>query len=39
MNSEADSVLTFWLDEIGPARWYEQDAALDAMILERFAPL
>jgi uncharacterized protein (DUF924 family)/uncharacterized glyoxalase superfamily protein PhnB len=34
-----DDVLSFWLHEIGPSRWYEQDDALDAEIRERFEPL
>jgi len=36
---EAVSLLDFWLDEIGPKRWYAQDDALDATIRERFEPL
>jgi uncharacterized protein (DUF924 family) len=35
----ADDVLTFWIDEAGPEKWYLRDAALDAAISERFAPL
>jgi len=31
-----DEVLSFWLDEVGPSRWYIQDAALDAEITARF---
>lgn len=31
-----EDVLTFWLDEIGPSKWYAVDAALDAEISERF---
>lgn len=31
-----EDVLSFWLDEVGEARWYVQDAALDAEITERF---
>ena len=34
-----EQVLSFWLDEVGPSRWYEQDAALDATISERFGAL
>ena len=29
-------ILSFWLDEVGPSRWYEQDEALDAEITNRF---
>lgn len=31
-----DDVLSFWLDEVGPAGWYKQDVAFDAKISERF---
>ncbi|MDA7966809.1 DUF924 family protein [Ruegeria sp.] len=31
-----EEVLSFWLDEIGPAGWYIQDDALDAQIRDRF---
>lgn len=36
---EAEPILDFWLNEVGPARWYAQDEALDAAIAERFGPL
>ena len=39
MPEEAAPILGFWLDEVGPARWYAQDEALDATIAERFGPL
>ncbi len=29
-------VLSFWLDEVGEARWYVEDAALDAEVADRF---
>jgi len=29
-------VLSFWLDEVGPAGWYKQDAELDATIHAKF---
>jgi uncharacterized protein (DUF924 family) len=29
-------VTDFWLNEVGPARWYESDPDLDATIRERF---
>ncbi|MFY9212518.1 MAG: DUF924 family protein [Aestuariivita sp.] len=32
----ADEVLKFWLDDVGPAGWYEQDDALDQNIRDRF---
>lgn len=31
-----ESVLSFWLDEVGPKGWYLQDEAMDAEIRERF---
>ena len=31
-----EDILEFWLDECGPDRWYEQDAALDQTIRDRF---
>ncbi len=31
-----EDVLSFWLDEAGPSRWYEQDAAFDRDIRDRF---
>jgi uncharacterized protein (DUF924 family) len=31
-----EDVLSFWLDDVGPAGWYEQDEALDNTIRERF---
>jgi uncharacterized protein (DUF924 family) len=31
-----DEVLSFWLDEVGEARWYTQDDDLDAQITTRF---
>ena len=34
-----ENVLSFWLDEVGPARWYEQNETLDAEITERFGAL
>lgn len=33
-----EDVLSFWLDEIGPAGWYDQSDALDADIRKRFEP-
>ncbi|WP_305968505.1 MULTISPECIES: DUF924 family protein [unclassified Mameliella] len=34
--STPDSILAFWLDEVGPKGWYAKDDALDAAITERF---
>ncbi|NVO55589.1 DUF924 domain-containing protein [Rhodobacteraceae bacterium B1Z28] len=31
-----ESVLSFWLDDVGPKGWYLQDEALDAEIRDRF---
>ncbi|MBM9595367.1 DUF924 family protein [Roseitranquillus sediminis] len=31
-----DEVLTFWLDEVGPAGWYKQSEELDEKVQERF---
>ncbi len=31
-----EDVLSFWLDEVGEARWYVEDSALDAEITDRF---
>jgi len=31
-----EEVLSFWLDEVGPDGWYDQDEALDASVRERF---
>ena len=31
-----DSILAFWLDEVGPKGWYAKDDARDAVITERF---
>lgn len=33
---QADEVLAFWLDEVGPQGWYKQDAELDDRIRKRF---
>jgi uncharacterized protein (DUF924 family) len=37
--STVEEVIAFWLDEVGPKRWYAEDAALDAMIRDRYLPL
>ena len=35
----ADDVLGFWFDRLGRKSWFIKDAALDAEIRDRFAPL
>jgi len=32
-----DELLTFWLDDVGPKRWYAGGEALDAEVRDRFA--
>lgn len=32
----SNEILEFWLDELSPADWYREDAALDAKIRQRF---
>lgn len=32
-------ILQFWRDDVGEARWFADDPALDAQIRDRFAPL
>ena len=32
----AESILHYWLDEVGPEGWYSGDAALDAAVKARF---
>jgi uncharacterized protein (DUF924 family) len=34
-----DTILTYWLEEVGPKGWYAASPALDAEIRSRFAPL
>ena len=31
-----EDILTFWIDEAGPDRWYKSDPSFDAEIAERF---
>lgn len=33
----AKSVVRFWLEEIGPKKWFQKDDALDAVVRARFA--
>ncbi|HHS94633.1 MAG TPA: DUF924 domain-containing protein [Rhodobacterales bacterium] len=33
---QAEDVLSFWLDEVGPQGWYKADDALDAQIRDKF---
>ena len=35
----ADAVLRFWFEETDPRRWWEADAAFDALVRERFGEL
>lgn len=39
MTDEIERVLGFWLDEVGPDGWYEEDAGRDRKIAERFGDL
>ena len=39
METEAEAVLRFWLETVGPERWYKTDAALDTEIREHFETL
>jgi peptide/nickel transport system permease protein len=39
MQADPEDVLRFWLDEVGPSRWYEVDEALDHAIRGRFKEL
>jgi uncharacterized protein (DUF924 family) len=36
MDREQAEILGFWLDEIGPGRWYKSDPALDEAVRQRF---
>jgi len=38
-DAEVRAVLDFWLDEVGPSRWWTRSEAIDAAIAERFAGL
>ena len=37
--TEANRILDFWLQEVGPAGWYKQDQDLDARIKAEFEEL
>lgn len=39
VHAEAERVLGFWFDEVGQARWFADDRALDRDCAERFGPL
>lgn len=39
MTHRSEEVLAFWLDEAGPEKWYNSDAAFDARIRDRFQTL
>jgi len=36
MMADAETVLDYWLNAVGPERWYKADPALDADIVARF---
>jgi len=39
MTHRSEDVLTFWLEEAGPAKWYASDPDFDAEITRRFGAL
>lgn len=39
MTERFEDVLTFWLEEAGPDKWYAGGAAFDAEVRDRFLPL
>ncbi len=39
MSADAQAVLAFWFDELGPKQWWGKDDAVDAAIAERFGAL
>ena len=39
MEPQAEQVVEFWLDEVGPQRWYKTDPSLDETVRGRFEPL
>ena len=39
MSHAPADIITFWFHEVGAARWFDQDPALDALIGERFLAL
>jgi len=39
MTVRTEDILSFWLDEAGPAKWYANDADFDAEIRSRFEAL
>ncbi|MFO7922051.1 MAG: DUF924 family protein [Nioella sp.] len=39
MTLRTEEILTFWLEEAGPEKWYAVDEALDAEIRDRFEAL
>ena len=39
MDTRAQEILEFWLNEVGPDRWYRPDPAIDSTIRERWLPL
>lgn len=39
MSGEAERILSFWIDEVGPGGWYAVDPAIDARCREGFLDL
>jgi len=39
MTISPEDILTFWFDEAGPQKWFEQSDAFDAEVRERFGAL
>ena len=37
METIAEDVVSFWMNEVGPTRWYASDEALDAEVVARQA--
>ncbi|NDL69721.1 DUF924 family protein [Vreelandella alkaliphila] len=39
MIKDAQSVLSFWFNELTPAQWFKKDTSMDQQIAQRFGPL
>jgi uncharacterized protein (DUF924 family) len=39
MKTAPESIIAFWRDTVGPARWFAEDKKLDADITRRFRPV